>query len=195
MKLPSVETMARNVMQAMRDADGRTVVDGSQWYTRGRQTILDKIAKPLGLKPDVACGMAAALSPACSWPTCLADTWAVVNQRWRATVSTYGDNKFKALLILNGADPAEVLGEHKVFCFWDNLMNPRTSRRVTVDRHAWRVAFGRDLGPEVINKASKTAGAYARASDAYSEVADSLGLLPLEVQAITWLGFKEKVGR
>lgn len=182
-------------MQAVHEADSQTVVAGSQWYARGRDIILRKIARPLGLAPSVACGVAAALSPACSWPTCVADTWAVANQRWSATVSTYGDNKFKALLILNGAPPESVLGDQKVFCFWDNLMNPGTSRRVTIDRHAWRVAFGRDIGPDVIGKASKTAGAYARASEAYTRVADRVGLLPLEVQAITWLGFKEKVGR
>lgn len=35
MRLPSIETMIRNVTQAVHEAEPQTVVAGSQWYVQG----------------------------------------------------------------------------------------------------------------------------------------------------------------
>jgi hypothetical protein len=99
----------------------------------------------------------------------------------------------KALEIYDGADWRQVLKGPKERSFADNISNPKRSQAVTVDRHAVRVALGdiatRDKsGPEVI---LSRVGVYEAIAQAYRDAAKDLGLLPLELQAITWLQEKE----
>jgi hypothetical protein len=99
----------------------------------------------------------------------------------------------KALEIYDGADWRRVLKGPKERSFADNISNPKRSQAVTVDRHAVKVALGsiadRDkYGPEMI---IQRAGVYETISQAYRDAAKELGMLPLELQAITWLAERE----
>jgi len=82
-----------------------------------------------------------------------------------------------------------------VFCFFHNMLYPTTSHMVTIDRHAIRVAVGRDkLSDRDMGRFSDVVG-YRKIATAYQEVAGAVGLSPPELQAVCWLAFKNRLQR
>ena len=101
-------------------------------------------------------------------------------------------------------------GAHKVRSFYNNIVAPFGGGDITVDTHAVAAALLRPLGgttPEVqhalsgavmagdralgfdsigSNSIVGVTGSYGVYADAYREVAEEFGLLPREVQSITW---------
>jgi hypothetical protein len=76
----------------------------------------------------------------------------------------------------------------KTRAFFENLLHPRMSQQVTIDRHAYRLAYrNRNTGdlsdPRV----------YERVAEHYRLVAAQLGMLPLELQAATWCLWRGRV--
>lgn len=170
------------------------VVVGAAWY-RKASDIACRIAKHFHISKRKACGVVAALSPGCTWEQSLYDAVNVCQSRGWVKVSTYKDNLIKALKILHGEDPEEILGGLKTFCFFHNIMNPETSTLVTVDRHAIRIAAGtRKLSDRRMSRLSDTAG-YHKIAEAYRSVADAVGLTPPEIQAITWVAFRSQLNQ
>ena len=78
----------------------------------------------------------------------------------------------------------------KIFSFADNIANPE-SLRVTVDRHAVGVA----LNDKSADRLRVTSKRYRELQAAYQDVARLNGLMPYQVQAITWLTYKRTVNR
>ena len=54
-------------------------------------------------------------------------------------------NVDKALAILNGAAPLDILGGDKVRTFYGNIVNP-WGEGVTIDRHAYDIVTGKQIG-------------------------------------------------
>ena len=79
----------------------------------------------------------------------------------------------------------------KTYNFANNIYNPINSDYITIDRHAVKVALN-DLkaGGVAITKKQ-----YKEVSKAYTAIANKHMLLPCELQAITWLTYKDTVGR
>jgi hypothetical protein len=107
----------------------------------------------------------------------------------------------KAISILeNGSieNISENLGnQHKVRNFFVNISNPNDKNAVTIDTHAVAAALLKPLAgsdAEVNTNLSgppKSAttglvGSYPVLADAYRELANELGILPRELQSITW---------
>jgi hypothetical protein len=106
----------------------------------------------------------------------------------------------KALSILKDGSIENIsqnIGDmHKVRNFYNNIVDPNDTNAVTIDTHAVAAALLKPLsgsaeevtynfsGPS--NKLTGTKGSYAVYADAYRELANELGLLPREVQSITW---------
>jgi hypothetical protein len=106
----------------------------------------------------------------------------------------------KAISILNDGSVENIssnMGKmHKVRNFFNNIANPNDKNAVTIDTHA--VAAGMLLplsgsSKEVVynfggasSVASGMTGTYGVFADAYREVAEKYGMLPREVQSITW---------
>ncbi len=111
---------------------------------------------------------------------------------------------------------SEALGEkHKVRSFYNNIAAPLAPNGdVTVDTHAVGVAFARPLSGKAAavmqalatspqgekppgwqaarqSKVSGLKGTYAIYADAYREVAAELGVLPQQLQAVTWQAKRE----
>jgi hypothetical protein len=103
-----------------------------------------------------------------------------------AKVGTFTLNKVKALAILAGADPLCTLKGNKVRSFFSCVLNPQCYL-VCVDGHAYGVAKGNGqrLQPKVIKDDE-----YLAISQAYQAVAAELNILPLQLQAITWLSYR-----
>lgn len=85
---------------------------------------------------------------------------------------------------------------HKVRNFFNNISNPNDKNAVTIDTHAVAAALLLPLSgssKQVIynfggagNVGTGMTGTYPVYADAYRELANNLGLLPREVQSITW---------
>ena len=106
----------------------------------------------------------------------------------------------KALSILKDGNIENIsqnIGDmHKVRNFYNNIVNPNDPNAVTIDTHAVAAALLKPLsgsanevtynfsGPSSVLTGTK--GSYAVYADAYRELANELGLLPREVQSITW---------
>ena len=92
----------------------------------------------------------------------------------------------KATRIMNGADPADVLPMGaKTGNFYLCILDPSDPHPVCVDRHAHDVAVGRTFGDADRGLSSK--GRYNALASAYRAAAERLGILPSELQAITWV--------
>lgn len=86
---------------------------------------------------------------------------------------------------------------HKVRSFFNNINDPWSADSVTVDTHAGAAAFLKPLGgksPEILDAMGKAGGDAALGikgtnpilAEAYFRLAAELGVLPREVQSVTW---------
>ena len=188
--------LADRVRAALAETDAVELAEGMYWYHDAQAAILRRVALPTGMDPVRAIGLTAALSPGCSWNQNLyAAAWLAETPSERLPLVAYKSNVRKALRIYHGEDPAKVLGEKKVAAFFDNLLSPWTSQKVTIDRHAIRVALGKSLSPDDAGKlVDDRVNAYAEFSEAYARVAAEVGLLPSQVQAAVWVHYRNKNG-
>ena len=94
---------------------------------------------------------------------------------------------------------SEQLGDmHKVRSFYNNILNPMSDRGdVTIDTHAVAAGMMKPLSGKALevghnfNTAGKSAitgakGTYGLYADAYRQAAAEVGVLPREMQSITW---------
>jgi hypothetical protein len=112
----------------------------------------------------------------------------------------------KAISILEDDSMANIKGQlggsHKVPNFYNNMLTPNhPGEYVTVDTHAVAAGHLRPLSgasPEVAanfgGNTSKPLGAkgtYALYADAYRQAAKELGILPRQLQSVTWEGIRD----
>lgn len=168
---------------------------GSRWYKEANE-IAYNLGKLSGYKNPlrrlhVGAGILAALSPQTEWGDNIHMAHMVVGG-YPATGQTKVNNT-KALRILNGEHPLEVLGGLKVVPFYKAIVNPLGDNTPVIDRHAAAVYMGRQLNERelsflsspVINK--RIGGAYIRA-------ANHQGIHPNTLQAQTWLQWRQNKG-
>ena len=102
-------------------------------------------------------------------------------------VSTFHGNKRKALTILAGAQPLEVLGGLKVRAFYNCILG---DSGVCVDGHAYAIWLGSYVPTTKTPKIS--AKLYASISAAYGQAAQTINSVmgtsysAAQIQAITW---------
>jgi hypothetical protein len=165
---------------------------GLAWY-RVAHDQAAAIAVDTGLSMPVVSAVIAALSPRCKWERNIVDAEnmcrAYVNGFDPRTVSvgTFNRNKDRAAGILEQNDP-DLLSGPKVNAFAHCIADPGC-REVVVDSHAFNAFVGERAisgmtGPRIHN------ARYIRTSDAYVEVAQELGILPMQAQAVIWLTWK-----
>lgn len=68
----------------------------------------------------------------------------------------------------------------KTRAFYENLLNPESSQQVTIDRHAYRIAYPNG------NEDLSNPRVYERVAEHYRAAAVTVDLMPLELQAATW---------
>lgn len=78
-------------------------------------------------------------------------------------------------------DYLNILNGNKICNFFMNLYDPDNPNWVTIDRWSYRV----------VGELGRSKKKYEKVSNAYKKVAEEVGLLPHELQATTWLKFRE----
>jgi hypothetical protein len=184
--LPATEVLAENILAVYRQANPAHQREGAVWYQTAH-TFAVGLAKRYGVSVEQAAGVIAALSPQLAW---------TLNERYADLICRTGDapvlgrSKRNALAILDGANPLDVLRGPKTRAFFDNILRPDSSSVVTVDRFAHDIAVGEVFG-ERYRPTLERKGGYERIADAYRVAAESLGIPPLNLQAITWCAWRE----
>ena len=152
---------------------------GHDWYDRARD-----LAEEIGGGDHIkGAGIIAALSPQQPWEKNVADA-----RRFAKTgvsgVQT-GTQQRKALRILEGENPSDVLKGLKETAFYGNIANPDDPNIVTIDRHAHDIAVNTPMGDNKRGLSAKTRVELFQGS--YRAAATHLGYdVPSRLQASVW---------
>jgi len=149
---------------------------------------------------EQAAGVIASLSPGCQWGRNLqdADQLIAAHVAWKRlpNVGSYGRrNIVKARKILDGDSPFDVLPETgpKTRAFYSLIVNPANATTVCIDRHAKAVAVNR-VGSGVDRTNVVRASEYEFYAWHYRAIAERLGLLSHQLQAVTWVCWRRLHG-
>lgn len=177
---------------------------GLNWY----QTALwqaEDICERYNFPLDRTIGVIAALSPQNKWQRNLVDAELAIKTILDGgdfddfKVSTFHPNKQKAIDIIKGESPLNVLNSNKCRCFYINISNPNNEKIITIDGHATNVALGRLASLEKTN--GLTDKQYQLLTDAYFAATGKINAESLErtvigsqVQAVTWVYYRFQRG-
>lgn len=193
--LPSVD--ARHILATLARATPADEATGMAWYRNAHATA-ETLATGADVPTPAAVGIIAALSPQTGWNENVGRAARFLTHR---VTDHFPDAINKAERILSGADPADVLGGRKVRSFYVNILRPDRAGAVTVDRHALTIALGvlptdaqRHRIRATAQRALERPGVYATTAGAYRAAARAVGILPHEVQAITWTTWRRETG-
>lgn len=163
----------------------------SNWYTEAN-LLATKLASLHNLTVLQTAGVIASLSPLKSWDE---------NQRIAKAFLKSGDayhtsmfiDKAEQIVKYNGDFAREfnlsILNGNKIQNFFINIAFPKESTAVTIDRHAISVALGK-LVPENHLKGI-TDKQYEFFAECYRQAANKVGVLPNEMQAVTWVKWRK----
>lgn len=176
------------------------VEEGRQWYINAR-LFCDRLSTDYHLSREIVAGVVAALSPNNRWERNLIDAealckvWACDGDLDSVRVSTFGSNKQKAIEILKGAAPLDVLGGLKVRAFYGCIIGSDDS--VCVDGHAYSIWIGNRVPttqtPKISPKLYETiANDYKLAARQISGITGRQ-FSAAEVQAVTWVAWRNLV--
>jgi len=132
-------------------------------------------------------GIMSALSPNNTFASNVKSLEKFLKTKGDCKVATYGNQKIKALAILNSSDEItveeikKILGGLKTQAFFDNIYRPESSQDVTID--LWMI---RHFGIQ----GSLTPKRYRDASNKIKVLAKQLNLLPHQVQAKLWVDIR-----
>lgn len=103
------------------------------------------------------------------------------------------DNLLKAGRVAAGESPGAVLGGSKVRSFFNNIADPEDASSVTLDTHEIRAAFDSITMTDADYAAiASNPTRYAWFGEVIKTMAKERGLLPNQLQAITWLQWRDE---
>lgn len=112
------------------------------------------------------------------------------------------DGARKALRVLDGEKPEDVVSGPKVTAFYYAIKDAADPRGIVIDRHAFDVAVGRVMDDKTRGIVLGRAGAYEQFVRAYERATEAVrpfynNITPAEVQAVTWVTWRrlKKEGR
>lgn len=171
-----------HILAVLADATDSQMAEGLAWYGDAHA-----IAAEAG-DVRIGAGVIAALSPLMSWERNVE----LARDAFRNghAAGALSRNVAKADAILDGADPLTVLGGDKVRSFYLNILDPFDTEPVTVDRHAYDIATG-DRNAENDRPGIK-GKRYRDLADLYRSAAAEAGIIPNQLQSITWTVWRER---
>jgi len=182
---PSIE----NVMLAYLSASESHVTEGMSWYDEA-----NAFARSLDpVRWHRSAGVIAALSPMNGWTNNKRKAAQLYSQNGDGTGCGLFKNVSKAVAIYNGEDAYDILGGDKVRAFYSTILDPRGDCIPVIDRHAFDIAIGRvtdDSAKAILSRK----GVYSSFANVYREAGDRIGISAAQVQAITWVYWREKKG-
>ena len=193
------EKMIHNITSVYRDADETQHAEGLVWYEQAKRG-----AYHIALKHDVpvyiAVAVIAALSPNNKWARNLVNADALIGAFVNGDgidsvkVSTYHKMKQKAWDILAARpsynDAKAMLKGQKITSFFMDIMG---EFNVTIDGHARNIAYGERVGL-TDDRSNIGVREYRALQAAYEEAARRVGLMPYQLQAITWRVWRDRHG-
>ena len=193
------EKMIYNITSVYRDADETQHAEGLLWYSDAQ-----KAAYHIAVKYDIAVfivvAVIAALSPNNKWTRNIVNADALIGAFMRGDgidavkVSTYHKMKQKAWDILAARpdyDGAKtMLKGQKITSFFMDIMG---EFNVTIDGHARNIAYGERVGL-TDDRTNIGVREYRALQAAYEEAARRVGLMPYQLQAITWRVWRDRHG-
>jgi hypothetical protein len=180
------EGYVQNILNVWKSASPEQESRGRWWYPNAH----DMASIMTDGDVRTGAGLLAALSPQTSWwlnVELATDAYESGNARRHV-----GDAVGKANKILAGIDPAEVLPmSRKTGHFYRCILDPSDAEAVVIDRHAHDVAVGKPYGQR--DRGLSAHGRYALIAHCYREAAQRLGELPMVVQAVTWIVWRDSL--
>ena len=180
-----------NILRVYHAANAEVIQQGLSWYNDANQEA-QRLAELLPNKSvSHAAGVISALSPGLKWEvTIKAAERTILGESLDGIGVRYSVHKNKAKRIANGSNPdSEFEGRDrpKTRAFWKLISNPLDSLSVCIDVHAYGVWFGKRITSDSENLPRIRGRLYNRIAGDYITVARCLGILPHQLQAVTWL--------
>jgi hypothetical protein len=165
-------------------ASTKQIKEGHTWYFKANlsaKTIKSKLAlSGINISLSKIVGVISALSPSNKWHRNLLDAEMLLNNPLHETkVCTYNLNKLKAFDIMGSNIENEIyltLGGLKTKSFYKNILNPITSKEVTIDLWMYRSAGLKQLDSN-----------YKFIANSVRIIAEKNNVLPHQVQAVIWI--------
>lgn len=184
-----------NILAVYNAATAEDLREGLAWYqtahnwcrvmAKGRPHLIARNA-----------GIVAALSPLNGWGNNKRKAAEVISKRGKIIVEKgkpngigLGSNVEKAIAIYNGAEPLSVLGGDKVRAFYQTILDPQGDIDPVIDRHAFDIAVG-ERTDEKRRGALSRKGVYHEFAMAYREAAKIAGIGSAQMQAVTWIAWR-----
>ena len=193
------ERMIYNITSVYRDADKTQHAEGLLWYSDA-QRAAHNIAVEYDVPVYLVVAVIAALSPNNKWSRNVTNADALIGAfvngdgLLSVKVSTYHAMKRKAWDILvarpdyDGAK--RMLKGQKITSFFMDIMG---EFNVTIDGHARNIAYGERVGL-TDDRTNIGVREYRALQAAYEEAARRVGLMPYQLQAITWRVWRDRHG-
>jgi hypothetical protein len=183
-----------NILAVFFAASHDEIIKGARWYPDAL-SFCCAVSSTTGLPISTVAGVTAALSPNNKWERnqrdaeslCRAFAAGTINDAAALKVSTFNKNKNKALKILAGESPLEILGGLKVRAFYGCIMGDDA---VCVDGHAYAIWLGQYV--PTTKTPSISPKLYQSISEAYRQAAVTINgvtgdnYTAAQIQAITW---------
>jgi len=179
-------------------ASEESIAEGLNWYSDAQQFTRD-LSRETGVDPYTVAAVVSALSPNNKWDRNKIDAAAIINayitgQSFHTVkVCTYNANKHKAIKLLQSKTRIRKLSP-KTHAFAMNI-GRLSGSHITIDRWHMRACIvDPKEGPRPCIE-SPTIKQYQRIEQITARVANDVGLLGYELQAIIWLAIKSNWNR
>ena len=196
----SLKTAIRNIEAVAARAQPEDWTSGREWYWGARDRA-SRMATEFNVPIRLVCHIVAALSPGVRWLTNLEAAEQVLLEEPKIK-GVYRKNAERAREILttywnernDGQQPYacyQILSGPKVTAFAETIFNPDSNHSdVVLDFHAIGIALGKRFtsktAPDLRKKEREILDA------AYRKVADSYGVRPHQIQAVTWTRWRKE---
>jgi hypothetical protein len=173
-----------NLRRVWDQADFTDYAEGMLAYSRYRAT-LTRLAKRYGYPLESVVGAFAALSPNNDYMNNLRSTVSLL--RGSERTSTYNACRQRAQRCLRGDYFMDFTRGPKTRAFYSNIMDPYGDWDVTIDGHAYCAWVGKRMTMKQVVYLNFP---YEQVADGYRSVAESVKVLPCQLQAVLWFTWK-----
>lgn len=188
-----------NVLAVYNGASADNIRHGMAWYPFAHNEAL-RMGGGRAYHLHRNAGIIAALSPMNGWTNNIRKARLLVSLRGNVVVTKgmpngigLGNNVAKAVAIYKGADPLDVLNGDKVTAFYRTIVDPTGDIDPVIDRHAFDIAVGERTDDKRRGILSRK-GVYHEFAHVYREAAKVAGIGSAQMQAITWVAWREALG-
>lgn len=181
-----------NIRRVLKLADDVDIDEGRIAYVRYNQ-VCRELGEFYGFPFESVVKCFAALSPNSDYISNLRSTATLLCHKRagveyeRITTASYGACRARAWSYLDNPSLWEEVKGPKILSFYRNITQPLDSHAVTIDGHAVNIWRGRAVNLKTV---AHERWKYEAVAQDYRKVALKIGLLPNQLQAITWFTWK-----